>query len=84
MSSDISTAELTALAHQFRLGLNMSACLRLPDVLLGLMPVVGSLSDTHGQKYEWIVGQILNCQMQHDWLGLADYLEYDLVELLAN
>jgi hypothetical protein len=32
---------------------------------------------------EWI-GWVMSCQQSQDWLGLADYLDYELVDLLER
>ncbi len=34
------------------------------------------------QEWAHLLGLLLACQEAQDWLGLADYLEYELVEWL--
>lgn len=69
----------TALARSFRLGHHVESTLVLPELLekvLADMPV-----NSHIQVAR-IIAAMLACQEHHDWLGLADWLEGELMSLL--
>jgi hypothetical protein len=74
--------DLETLGQQFRLGRSIAACLRLPDVLQSCMQDLQGRTPTQLKAFEELIGCILDCQTRQDWLGLADYLEYDLVQWL--
>jgi len=66
-----------ALAHQFRLGESVTALQTLPTLLQDILTTRGMLPPE-------LVAAMLQCQERQDWLGLADYLEYELVQLLDS
>ncbi|HHQ4592457.1 TPA: hypothetical protein ACSP2D_001707 [Aeromonas veronii] len=68
---------LTALAHQFRLGQSVAASQALPELLQAVLTEQGNLPPG-------LVAAMLQCQERHDWLGLADYLEYEAVHSLST
>ncbi len=71
--------ECTALARCFRLEYHVESTLALPGLIeqvLAILPV-----SKHIQAAR-IVAAMLACQEHHDWLGLADWLEGELVHLL--
>ncbi len=81
MIPDHIQASLIDLAHQFRMGLNLQASLALPDILQSIYEQMPFLSSEVQVAFDRIVGLVLQAQQAHDWLGLADYLEYDMTEL---
>ncbi|WP_139459756.1 hypothetical protein [Aeromonas veronii] len=68
---------LTALAHQFRLGQSVAASQALPELLQEVFTEQGNLPPG-------LVAALLQCQERQDWLGLADYLEYEVVHSLST
>lgn len=72
-----SIASIIALAHQFRLGESVAATQTLPTLLQAILTERGMLPAE-------LVTAMLQCQERQDWLGLADYLEYELVQTLNS
>ncbi|MEH8261561.1 hypothetical protein [Aeromonas veronii] len=68
---------LTALANQFRLGQSVAASQALPELLQEVLTEQGNLPPG-------LVAALLQCQKRQDWLGLADYLEYEVVHCLST
>ncbi|EIS3739901.1 hypothetical protein LO908_002266 [Aeromonas hydrophila] len=68
---------ITALAHQFRLGQSVAASQALPELLQEVVTEQGNLPPG-------LVAALLQCQERQDWLGLADYLEYEVVHCLST
>lgn len=71
-------------AHLFRLGRDVEAALVMVEVFGAVMPLFEGASVPLQQQWQAVLGQILVCQEGQDWLGLADYLEYELVELMRQ
>ena len=67
---------ITALAHQFRLGQSVSASQALPVLLQETLTERGNLPPD-------LIASLLHSQERQDLLGLADYLEYELVHTLT-
>lgn len=70
------------LALQFRLGKNTQAALDMATMVNALIVIFPSSQPQHIKLLQQILGQCLDCQQRQDWLALADYLEYELQELL--
>lgn len=60
------------LADKFRLGQSVAASQILPFLLQEILTEQDYLPPA-------LIKALLHCQEQQDWLGLADYLEYELV-----
>ena len=70
------------LALQFRLGITTGPALELATLAQQLIALfAGATPQQYGQLQQ-LLSTILQCQQQRDWLGLADYLEYELADLL--
>ncbi|HGY5237543.1 TPA: hypothetical protein ACNV64_002194 [Aeromonas salmonicida subsp. pectinolytica] len=67
---------IRTLAHQFRLGQSLAASQSLPGLLQEALTERGALPPE-------LIAALLRSQERQDWLGLADYLEYELVHTLA-
>jgi len=71
-------------AGLFRLGRDVEAALTMVEVfeeaqrLFSLAPV-----DVQ-QAWAQVLTPMLACQERQDWLGLADFMEYELIQLLEN
>jgi hypothetical protein len=72
----------TECAGLFRLGRSVEAALDMLDVF----EVAASLFEQRPSsiKHQWtqLLMAMLACQQSQDWLGLADSMQYELVELL--
>lgn len=77
--------ELIALAKdtatQFRLGHEATASIGLRKLIDALQQMLQQ--QTLAQNVMNVFPQMLSSQERRDWLGLADSLEYELVELLS-
>ncbi|AXB03713.1 hypothetical protein ACV1D8_12505 [Aeromonas caviae] len=72
--------ECIDLARRFRLGHHVESALALPALL---ERVLAALPTTRYSEAAKVIAALLACQERHDWLGLADWLEGELVTLLA-
>ena len=75
------TAQLTALAQRFRLGLSLEAIQTLPALLEQAASESLSWPAQQQQVLPVLIKRILEQQEREDWLALADELEYELVTL---
>ncbi|MDB5983742.1 MAG: hypothetical protein JWQ69_4757 [Pseudomonas sp.] len=71
-------------AGLFRLGRNVESALDMVDLFSRLMPLFAEGPEAEQQQWLHLLQAMLTRQEAQDWLGLADYLEYELVELLAG
>lgn len=76
--------EANAIALKLRLGKNVEAGLDIVSLLEKVVKISATTSHELQQQVKFIITQILHCQESQDWLGLADYLQYELVYLLGN
>ena len=74
--------QLSVIARNFRLGLSVDAALALSNVMGALISCASAFSAASQIELSTLVAHILQCQESRDWLGLADYLEYELADLL--
>ncbi|MGE8064013.1 hypothetical protein [Pseudomonas sp. NPDC089569] len=71
-------------ATLFRLGRDVEAALTMVDVFDEVQALVLRAPADVQQGWTCLLTQMLACQERQDWLGLADYLEYELIELLES
>lgn len=69
-------------ANKLRLGQEAEGSQRLRECLDHLESMLPTL--THSQSILAKVPEMLAAQDRHDWMGLADYLEYELPPLLTR
>lgn len=74
--------QATELALQFRAGSHIQAALDLSAMVAQLVQTFSTQPAHYATELQNILQAVLNCQAQRDWLGLADYLEYELQDLL--
>lgn len=74
--------QATQLALQFRLGKNTQAALDMATMVNHLLSLFPTSDLQQVQNLQYILSQCLACQQRKDWLALADYLEYELQDLL--
>jgi hypothetical protein len=70
------------LALQFRLGITTGPALELAALAEKLISLFSRATPQQYGQLQQILTAVLQCQQQRDWLGLADYLEYELADLL--
>lgn len=71
-------------ADLFRLGRDVEAALSMVDVFERAQQLLLSGSADVQQMWPQVLAHMLDCQERQDWLGLADYMEYELIELLES
>lgn len=71
-------------AHLFRLGRDVEAGLSMIELAGGVQLSLEVANASIQQQWVALLGCLLGCQEQQNWLALADYLEYELVQLLAD
>ncbi|MDR9862199.1 MULTISPECIES: hypothetical protein [Pseudomonas] len=71
-------------ARLFRLGRDVEAALIMVDVFEGAQHLLQGAPADVQTLWAQILTQMLDCQERQDWLGLADYMEYELLELLQS
>ena len=76
--------EANDLALKIRLGLNVEAGLMLVTYLEQLVAVYPKFPVEQQRQFQSIISAMLACQERQDWIGLADYLEYELQQLFIE
>ena len=71
-------------AGLFRLGRDVEAALTMVEVFEGAQQWLVSASAEVQQSWAQVLTQMLDCQERQDWLGLADFMEYELIDLLER
>ncbi|WP_129973396.1 MULTISPECIES: hypothetical protein [unclassified Pseudomonas] len=71
-------------AGLFRLGRDVEAALTMVDVFEGAQQSLLSAGTQTQQVWAQLLAQMLECQERQDWLGLADFMEYELIQLLEE
>jgi len=71
-------------AALFRLGRDVEAALSMVDVFENAQRCLASASVETQQQWAQVLTHMFECQERQDWLALADYMEYELVELLES
>jgi len=71
-------------AGLFRLGRDVEAALTMVDVFDEAQRLLSTAPREVQQQWAQVLTHMLACQERQDWLGLADFMEYELVDLLGN
>jgi hypothetical protein len=71
-------------AALFRLGHDVEAALRIIAVFDGLMKALPDYPPDVARQCPVVMSALLHAQERQDWLGLADTLEVDLLQLLKQ
>ncbi|MBV4484197.1 hypothetical protein HU727_001180 [Pseudomonas sp. SWRI153] len=71
-------------AALFRLGRDVEAALAMVDVFEQAQQHLSAAAADVQQAWAQILMHMLDCQERQDWLGLADFMEYELAELLES
>lgn len=67
-----------------RLGRPLEVIDDIISLLTIILPEIIQKKVHHSKSIELILSSIMTCQENEDWLGLADYIEYDLIDLLQS
>lgn len=70
-------------ARLFRLGRDVEAGLAMVAVVEAAQPFVALMPGDVQSAWGGLLGLMFNDQQAQNWLSLADYLEYELVDLLT-
>ncbi|MCJ2366535.1 MULTISPECIES: hypothetical protein [Aeromonas] len=73
-----------ALAALLREGKDEEACFECGRMLQLLTPLMTNLPVELQSSLLLLARQLLQCQERHDWVGLSDYLEFELPVLLDD
>ena len=76
--------QLKFFSDSFRLGKSLEVTDDLINLLSEIVPQTIGRESNNQVSIEDIFSKILHCQKSEDWLGLADYLEYELSDFLAD
>jgi hypothetical protein len=71
-------------AGLFRLGRDVEAALTMVDLFDEAQRLLLAAPQDMQLKWTQVLTQMLACQERQDWLGLADFMEYELVDLLDS
>lgn len=71
-------------ARLFRLGRDVEAALDMVDVFESAQQLLMAAPAPIQQDWAFVLTQMLDCQERQDWLGLADWMEYELIEVLQK
>ncbi|MVW87020.1 hypothetical protein [Pseudomonas sp. PB101] len=71
-------------AGLFRLGRDVEAALIMVDLFDETQRLFARAPQDVQQAWALMLRQMLECQERQDWLGLADFMEYELVDLLES
>lgn len=69
-------------AQQFRLCHDIEGGLALVALLESVAARHGEFTGTQQLELARLIKAILSCQERQDWLGIADYLDVELIQLL--
>ena len=75
---------LQTYSNFYRLGRPLEVGEEMVNFLTEILPFLFFLNNNNSASIEELFSGILACQEAEDWLGLADYLEYDLPSFLEN
>ncbi|WP_285425846.1 hypothetical protein [Pseudomonas sp. efr-133-TYG-103a] len=83
----ISEARIVSDAQQcallFRLGRDIEAALKTVELIEAAMPLIVQRPLPAQQAWAQVLSAILACQERQDWIGVADWLEYEWVTLVG-
>ncbi|WP_198919921.1 hypothetical protein [Pseudomonas chlororaphis] len=77
-------ARLQQCAQGFRLGRDVEAAMTMVQLMGAIQPVIDSASQEQRQDWGALLGLMFECQQEQNWLALADYLQYECVEVLRS
>ncbi|AZD28356.1 hypothetical protein [Pseudomonas chlororaphis] len=77
-------ARLQQCAQGFRLGRDVEAAMTMVQLMGAIQPLIDTAPQEQRQDWEALLGLMFGCQQGQNWLALADYLQYECVEVLRS
>ncbi|WP_160106525.1 hypothetical protein [Pseudomonas izuensis] len=77
-------SEAQRCAVMFRLGRDVEAGLAMIELATAIQASFDVAPEGVQRQWLALLGSLLECQEAQNWLALADYLEYELVQLLTD
>ncbi|QQZ43644.1 hypothetical protein IF690_08915 [Pseudomonas sp. SK3(2021)] len=77
-------ARLQQCAEGFRLGRDVEAAMTMVQLMEAIEPMIERAPQELRQDWEALLGLMFECQQGQNWLALADYLQYECVEVLRS
>lgn len=68
-------------AKLFRLGRDIEGALKMVELIDRSLPLMDGVSAERQAEWERVLSAILACQERQDWLGVADWLEVEFLEV---
>jgi len=68
-------------AKLFRLGRDIEGALKMVELIDRSLPLMDGVSAERQAEWGRVLSAILACQERQDWLGVADWLEVEFVEV---
>lgn len=68
-------------AKLFRLGRDIEGALKMVELIDRSLPLMDGASAERQAEWGRVLGAILACQERQDWLGVADWLEVEFLEV---
>jgi hypothetical protein len=77
-------ARLQQCAEGFRLGHDVEMAMTMVQLMGAIQPLIDTAQPEQRQDWETLLGLMFECQQGQNWLALADYLQYECVEVLRS
>jgi len=68
-------------AKLFRLGRDIEGALKMVELIDRSLPLMDGVSAERQAEWGRVLSAILACQERQDWLGVADWLEVEFIEV---
>jgi hypothetical protein len=68
-------------AKLFRLGRDIEGALKMVELVDRALPLMEGMSAQRQAEGGLVLSAVLACQERQDWLGVADWLEFEFVEI---
>lgn len=68
-------------AKLFRLGRDIEGALKMVELIDRSLPLMDGVSADRQAEWGRVLSAILVCQERQDWLGVADWLEVEFLEV---
>ncbi|SEU06348.1 hypothetical protein [Pseudomonas graminis] len=68
-------------AKLFRLGRDIEGALKMVELIDRSLPLMDGVSPERQAEWGRVLSAILACQERQDWVGLADWLEVEFLEV---
>ncbi|MCF7533877.1 hypothetical protein [Pseudomonas petrae] len=68
-------------AKLFRLGRDIEGALKMVELIDRSLPLMDGVPAERQAEWERVLSAILACQERQDWLGVADWLEVEFLDI---